>query len=188
MSYNKYIPFQPSNYNYFDTSNNQHLYVKLPIDGGQEFVLYKNKAEPHRVDKRQFITSVGSIFGIYRDNVSYTSMAILIEYDKPIDFNYVYIPTLNRYYFVTDVTIVRTKLYEISLSIDVLMTYREGIKKLKGFIDRNEEFYNDDIIDNKRVVVQGQEIEEGEAVNVLFSTTPKYVLNTFACKLKSEDN
>lgn len=186
MPYFTYIPFSPSNYDYLDTKNSQHFYVRNPVEGGQEFILYKNSAEPHRVDKQFHLTSVGSIFGIYRDNVSITSMAILIEYNKPIDFNYIYIPNLNRYYFVTEVTIVRTNLYEISLSIDILMSYKDGIKKLKGFIDRNEEFYDDDIIDNKRVAVQGQEIEVGEAVNVVFGTTPKYVLNTFACKLEGE--
>lgn len=185
-NYYKYIPFSPSNYDYLDTKNNQLFYVKSPIEGAQELILYKNRADAHRVSKSLFLTEVGRIYGVYRDNISYTNMAIVIEYTNPIDFNYVYIPNLNRYYFVSQVTILNNNLCELSLSIDVLMTYRNGIYKLHAFVDRNESTYDNDIVDNKRVVQQGQDIEVGDTVNILFSTDPAYVLTTFACKLKSE--
>lgn len=186
MSYIKYIPFSPSNYNYFDTSNDQHLFVKSPLEGAQELVLYKNRADAHRVNKSLFLTEVGKIYGVYRDNISYTNMAIVIEYTNPIDFNYIYIPSLKRYYFVSQVTILNNKLCELSLSIDVLMTYQQGIYKLHAFVDRNENTYDNDIVDNKRVVQQGQYVEVGDTANTLFVTDPAYILTTFACKLESE--
>ena len=186
MSYYQYIPFAPSNYDGLDTQNNELFYVRSPIEGAQELILYQNRADGHRVNKSLFLTEVGKIYGVYRESISYTNMAIVIEYGKAIDFNYVYIPTLKRYYFVSQVTILNNNLCEISLSIDVLMTYRQGIYKLHAFVDRNEKTYNEDIIDNKRVVIQGQDIEVGDTTNLLLSTDPAYVLTTFACKLKSE--
>lgn len=186
MSYFTYIPFSPSNYDYFDTENSQHFYVRNPVEGSQEFILYKNRADAHRVNKTLYLTQVGKIYGVYRENISYTNMAIVIEYTNPIDFNYVYIPSLNRYYFVSQVTILNNKLCELSLSIDVLMTYRNGIYKLHAFVDRNETIYDDDVIDDKRVVLQGQDVEVGDIANALFETSPNYVLTTFACKLESE--
>lgn len=185
-NYYQFIPFAPSNYDGIDTSNNELFYVRQPIEGAQELILYQNRADGHRVNKSPYLTEVGKIYGVYRDNISYTNMAITIEYGKPIDFNYVYIPTLKRYYFVSQVTIINNKMCELSLSIDVLMTYQQGIYKLHAFVDRNENVYDNDIVDNKRVVQQGQDIEVGDTANALFIGDPAYVLTTFACKLESE--
>lgn len=182
-----YQPFSPSNYDYFDTVNDEHLYVKKEFDGSQEFTLYKNSAEINRVDKTQYLEMVGTISGIYREGVSVTDLSITIEYPTMIDFNYVYIPEFKRYYFVTDITIVRYNLYEISLSIDILMSYKDGISKLPAFIERNENDFNDDLIDNKRVVSQGFDVEVITRTNEVFDTPPKYVLNAFGCKTYVEE-
>ena len=103
-NYAIYVPFAPSNYDYLDTSNNEHFYVKKIVDGSQEFTLYKNSAEMHRVDKSAYLELVGTVSGVFRDETSITNISITIQYDTVIDFNYVYIPAFNRYYYVTDIT------------------------------------------------------------------------------------
>ena len=80
--YTIYIPFSPSNYQYIETSNNSLFYVKQIIDNPQEFTLYKNSADRHRVDKSNYLTAVGTISGIYRDDVSITNPVILLEVYK----------------------------------------------------------------------------------------------------------
>lgn len=52
--------------------------------------------------------------------------------------DYAYIPDFNRYYWVTDITSVRTGLWQLSMSCDVLMTFKDQIRKLNAFVDRNE--------------------------------------------------
>lgn len=185
--YYTFVPFSPSNYDFLQTVNNEDFYVKQLVQGSQEFSLYKNSAENNRVDKSLFLELVGTISGTYREDISLTNLAITIEYPKVPDFNYIYITEFNRYYFVTDITVVRYNLYEISLSIDILMSYKNGIKKLPAFIERNENDFNDDLIDNKRVVSQGFDVEVITRTNEVFDTPPKYVLNAFGCKTYVEE-
>ena len=181
-SYAIYIPFTPSNYDYLDTSNNEHFYVKKIVDGSQEFTLYKNSAEMHRVDKTAYLEFVGTVSGVFRDETSITNISITIQYDTVIDFNYVYIPSFNRYYYVTDVTLINYNLYEISLSVDVLMSYKDAIRNCKGFIDRNEFTFNPNIVDSKRVIEQGVDIEQAVLLNEVFTNDTCYVITGFAIK------
>ena len=47
------------------------------------------------------------------------------------DYNYCYISELNRYYFIDDITILSDTIFEVSLSVDVLMTYKTPILSLE---------------------------------------------------------
>lgn len=129
-----------------------------PIDGFT-IQLYKNISDTHRVDKTSYLTAVGGLDGALRSDTNLVSPTILIFYERVPDFNYVYIAPFKRYYYVRSVDVVRTNLYVISLDIDVLMTYRDGIKKLDAFVVRNEHTYNDFVIDDKRVIEQGYKVE-----------------------------
>ncbi len=142
--------------------------------------LYKNTAEPNRLDKTNYLTLVNSLNGEFREENSITSLSIVIEYNKVPDFNYVYIPTFNRYYYVDDVISVRTNLWEIILSVDVLMSFKDAIKSCNGFVERNEYTSNPLIIDNKRVIEQGVDIEVKTVNNDVFvSDEPTFVLTGF---------
>lgn len=65
----------------------------------------------------------------------------------PADANYLYIPALNRYYYVSPPVLDKQCNY-ISCSVDVLMSNNSSIKNLDCFISRNEFDYNDNIPDN----------------------------------------
>lgn len=157
--YYKYIPFAPSNYDYLDTVDDKHFYVKKLIDGAIRINLYQNTSEPIRVDKTDFLYDVGVISGVLRGECSILNPVITIEYIGIPNFNYVYIEAFNRYYYVDNVTIYNNNLYEISLSVDVLMTYKTGILQLRGFVDRCESEYDETIIDPKRVIKSGSFID-----------------------------
>lgn len=147
-------------------------YVPLPPDPepveGFSITLYKNISENSRVDKTNYLTEVGGLDGALRRGTNVINPSILIYYNKLPDFNYVYITPFNRYYYVTTVDAVRTNLYEITLSIDVLMTYKDGIKGLSAFITRNEHTYNDFLIDDKRVIESGYTIDTITVENETF--------------------
>lgn len=124
-----------------------------------EIRLIKFWGRYNEVEKRNLET-VSVLEGELREECSIVHPVITIEYSSELNFNYVYIPIFKRFYFVNDITVIRNNLYEISLSVDVLQTYNQTISKLKGFVDRSADDSNRMIIDKKRVVEQGYDIEE----------------------------
>ena len=121
--------------------------------------LYQNSAENNRIDKTEYLTSVGEIEGYLRQETNIINPTIVIEYNKVIDFNYIYISTFNRYYFVNGVSSVRSNLWRIELSVDVLMTYKETILNYECFVARNENTYDAYIEDKYLPLKYEKEIE-----------------------------
>lgn len=131
--------------------------------------LYKNTAEANRVDKTDYLEYIRSIGGVMREASSVTDMTITLQLNEYPNFNYVKIPILKRYYFVNDITLINANLYELDLEVDPLMSYKEAILGLTAFVDRNEFLSNPRIIDKKRVIEQGVDVEEKLTANQLFN-------------------
>ena len=132
--------------------------------------LYQNSAEVNRVDKTLHIVNVGSLSGALRDECSIIRPSIIIAQDSLPTFNYVYIPIFSRYYFVTGITSVNFGLWRIELNTDVLMTYQTGVKALTAIIARQENDYNDNLIDT--------EIPTEKEPTITYQEIPNTVLNT----------
>ena len=128
-------------------ANKNQDYTATYRNNAFALTLYKNTAEKNRIDKTQYLTSVGEITGYLRNETNIINPSIVIEYDKVIDFNYVYVSTFNRYYFVTNITSVRTNLWRLDMSCDVLMTYKDTILNYECYVSRNENDYNEKIED-----------------------------------------
>lgn len=62
-------------------------------------------------------------------------------------FNYAYISDFGRYYFISDVTVVRGMLWEFSLTCDVLATYKTVIGAHSAYILRSAHSYNGKVSD-----------------------------------------
>lgn len=56
-----------------------------------KLTLYKNSAEPNRVNKFDYLTYVGELTGTLRESCSIVNPMITIEYNGVPDFNYVYV-------------------------------------------------------------------------------------------------
>lgn len=167
-------------------------FTKVVLDEDYDgIILYKSTAEINRVRKENYLEVVGRLNGTFRDGFSVTNLEVTIEYNKVPDFNYVYIGAFKRYYFVTEIKNIRTNVWDISLSVDVLMTYRNAIYNLYGFIDRNQFVFDKDLLDKKRVVKEGVNIENYDVPNNVFIDayslyTPCYVINGY--KLRPHGN
>lgn len=70
----------------------------------------------------------------------------LTEFDED-QCNYVHIPSLSRYYFVNGVTYSKGYYY-VNLHVDVLMSFKESIKKQTVVADRSASQYRQYIDDN----------------------------------------
>lgn len=59
---------------------------------------------------------------------------MLVTVENIAEYNYIYIPEFQRYYFIESMKVNRTGIYEVNLHEDVLFTYRDKIKECKGLI------------------------------------------------------
>lgn len=132
--------------------------------------LYQLNCESIRVDKSGYIVLIKTIYGNFKEITSITSPSIIIAYDEVINFNYVYIPQLSRYYFVEEVISVRKGLWQLRLKVDVLMTYKTTILQQKGYISRCAFEYNFDIVDNERIAENRTDVEIVVADETIFDS------------------
>lgn len=90
--------------------------------------LYINTSEKERLDK-----SLGNrmqLDGTLKQETSVVNPAVIIEATNPTIYNYMHIPLFHRYYYITDITCIRTGLWRISGAVDVLMSYNDEIKNV----------------------------------------------------------
>lgn len=183
-----YIQLITSDENSFITSDNNNFFVKHELDSGFSIELFKNSSESNRVDKTNYIELIDIISGVIREQSSILNMVLTIEYDKVPNFNYVYIPIFNRYYYVDDIVSVNNKLWAISLSVDVLMTYKTDILNQTAFITRNEKIYDEYLIDDKRLIAQNVSITELDVTSNISLSPTNYtnscVLSAFNCSTR----
>lgn len=160
---------------YEDSDKAFYNFVKEPNTPMINIQLYQCTAERNRVNKTDYMKLVGSLFGTLRDEASITSPDILAEGKTLPTFNYVYIREFNRYYYVTELTSVRNGLWDISLDVDVLMTYNTAIRGCTAYVDRNENSYNKKVIDTKVPLQQGEIVDEVFISNQLFDGRPTQI-------------
>ena len=93
---------------------------------------YNNFSEDNRLNKT--ITGVKTCTGTLKEESNIIDPSVLIALTDVTGINYAYIPTFGRYYFVTDISVDRQKLYRVSLRCDVLMSYKSQILQCKGIL------------------------------------------------------
>lgn len=100
--------------------------------------LFKTASENNRVVK--VLTNEKQLSGELRNQTSVLSPKIRIESEENISsYNYCYIPEFGRYYYIVDITSVRTRVWEVSMRCDVLMSYKDEIQGLNVILDNTQE-------------------------------------------------
>lgn len=111
--------------------------------------LNKNLSATNTLDK---VLSPSKQFDVtLKDETNLLYPSVLIS-GKLYDFhkyNYGYIPSFNRYYFINDISSYSDKLVIITFKVDVLMSFRDSLKKCYGFAVRQENKYNQFFYDNQ---------------------------------------
>lgn len=101
------------------------------------------------VDKTAQLKSVDNIRGTLRDECSVSNPVITIEYATFPTFNYCYIPTFSRYYYIDNIIVLRNGVYELYLRCDVLMSFKDVIKNnVQGIVVRNDLIQESLIVDS----------------------------------------
>lgn len=103
--------------------------------------LMYNGDEYNKIDKSP--VSRLALEGTLKEETSIVDPVILIEYDGTLNnVNYAHISEFNRWYFITDITSVRSGIWRVAMHCDVLKTYSEAILGSSGVIARQENAYN----------------------------------------------
>ena len=100
-----------------------------------DITLYQTTSERERINK--VLGSYIAMTGTLRGESSVINPSFLIEYSNPSDYNYCYIPSFGRYYFITNITSVRNNIWRIDCSVDVLMSFRNEILNLEVIVSQD---------------------------------------------------
>lgn len=155
-------------------------------------------ADKERVDKTSYLEAIGEYDGSLRAPSSVEHPSILLDMGQAIastlededdelvvdaddlevigedaritHANYMYIQEFGRYYFIDDIMVAITGLYQISASVDPLMSFRLQISGLTCYIARNEFDYllseQDDAMPLSFVKeIEEYAVDEGALVN-----------------------
>lgn len=114
-------------------------------------IFYKTLSKPNEINK--VLQNSFTITGNFKTDTDIIKpiIKVLNTTDFNIfDYNYCYISELKRYYFIEDITILADKLFSISLSLDVLYTYKNAILSSVGNISR----YSQNVQSSKKNTIE----------------------------------
>lgn len=107
-----------------------------------EMRFYNTSSENNRIGKT--LENEHTLTGTFKGEVDMQAPVFAVQADL-LNYNYCYIPALERYYFVDKIEITRMGLFTVYLKIDVLETYKDAIKKLKVVVSSSSNsnpYYN----------------------------------------------
>ena len=114
--------------------------------------LYFNKSDKRYMNKTlEAITYDGSDhidIEMKEDTSIEDPTFILRTQSKVLTGNYIYVPNLNRYYYINDYTLSHQRIY-INCHVDVLMSFKKEIKQQNVIVARNTYLFNMYLDDHK---------------------------------------
>lgn len=105
-----------------------------------EIRLYHTTSPDNRMEK--YLTNSSVMQGNLRDTSNVVNPTILVERNLTQLsglYNYAYIPEFNRYYFITEMESYRNNFVLLSLSVDVLYSFRNQILNNVAIIDKAQQ-------------------------------------------------
>ena len=146
--------------------------------------LYKNSSDNRCINKK--LKQVLSLSGNLKNESSVMNPTVIIQ-SNIIDFNYLYIQEFKRYYYVDNITILRTNLIQVDASVDVLMSNKDVIKYLPCLVERvNDNEKIDEFIDTNTDVERGENTEI-KTFPQGFNDSPTFILCTLSGNVETFD-
>lgn len=105
-----------------------------------DLTFYKQSATPNRVDKRGYLTEVGTLSGVILKADTNLMRPTFILKTSPLVYNsnYLYNTFTKRYYYIRTITAMSGGRIAIDCDIDVLFTYRAEILASSGWVVRSD--------------------------------------------------
>lgn len=122
--------------------------IELNQNGKTSLILYRLNDEKDKLNKS--LIPVTIIEGTFKAPLGIKNIELdVINYNIDDSYNYVYIPILKRYYYITNIQLINKDYTRLILQEDVLMSWKELIKLQNAFVTRSEEVYNEKIVDER---------------------------------------
>ena len=113
---------------------------------------YNNKSDNRQVHKQ--ISIIKNTLCDANENMDIVNPSLKINYDSDLlSANYMYIPKLNRYYYITNIEIPNGKFLILSGHCDVLMSFWNSIKKCQCVAGRSSSNF-DEYLDDPMISVK----------------------------------
>lgn len=139
---------------------------------------FKMNCNKNVVNKIPYLETIKIYDIVIKKSTSLLNPIVIIESNELLEFNYVLIEGFRRVYFVTEIINLNNNLWEIHLHCDVTMFITNT---QIGFVSRQENDYNEYLIDNNRKITKGYEVDEYSISNDFFGiqdslTSPRWLL------------
>lgn len=92
-----------------------------------------NNSENNKINKS--VISGETLTGTLKNESDVINPSVLIAAENPTDYNYCYIEEFKRYYYITDITSVRSGIWQLNLKSDPLMSFKTQILACSGILD-----------------------------------------------------
>lgn len=138
--------------------------------------LYKNTSPVEKIGKT--LTDEKTISDVLlKQNTSILRPVLIINSDNDIFvYDYMYISTFGRYYFIDDIRSAHNNIWEISAHVDVLDTYATAILANTAVLKRQEKKYNLYLDDPEFRTLNTVRVQTKKFPNSGFKKALKYML------------
>ena len=131
-------------------TGNINRILTMPVLDLNAIVLYTLNSDDKTVNKS--LTYWAYVIGNFKQPQDIKNPVIDIStagLGASYPYNYVYVQAFKRYYYVDNVTLLSKDLTRLTLSEDVLMSFKNLILRQTAFITRNENTYSTEIYDDQ---------------------------------------
>jgi hypothetical protein len=113
--------------------------------------LYYNSSDNRCIKK--VLTDEFTITGTLRESTTIVNPEITVTLSEPVRYNYCYIPSLKRYYYINNVISVKNGVWKLIMEVDPLMSFKNDILALKVVTSKQSSIeHGDEYIDDGSLV------------------------------------
>lgn len=142
-----------------------------------DVILYYNMSDARKINKE--LVGGTTFTGQPRGELGVMNPVLLFDNSDVLRYNYAYIPSLERYYSIENRNAYREGLWELSFSVDVLMSFRNDIINLNVIVDKQSMPDNgNEYIDDGSLVSENVMFKTVYSFPNGFNDTGEYVLIT----------
>lgn len=121
--------------------------VNIPSNGETIVNLYTYSGDVLTVKK--YPGALLAIAGKIKNSFNISEPVIDIELKGLPQYNYCFIPSLNRFYFIERIESITNNVWRIHLVVDVLMSWSDDVLNQPALVSRNEFEFNDLLVDEE---------------------------------------
>ena len=123
-------------------------FIDIETNGKTSLMLFKLNSTRNHVVKT--LIDVGLLYGEFKAPLGIKNIEIDVEgYDINNTYNYVYLPVLQRYYYVTNIQFINKKFTRLILLEDVLYSHSDLIKSQDAYVTRYSGATDKYIVDDR---------------------------------------